>query len=100
MVNGVTQLVMTKIDVLNDFDTIEYADNYIVEGKTTSQIPHNYADSEITIKYKAAKGWNESLTNYDAFDKMPIALQNYVNEIEKITETKITMISTGPNRDE
>lgn len=100
MINGVTQLIMTKIDVLNDFDTISYADAYELNEGFTSKIPYSYNDADTKVRYIQSKGWNQTLTSYQTFDAMPAELKAYVLEIEKIAETKISMISTGPNRDE
>lgn len=100
LVNGVTQLVMTKIDVLNDFDTIQYADAYVVDGKKTDHIPHNYADVDLQINFKTSKGWNTTLNGSNDYAQTPQELKNYIQEIETITDTKITMISTGVGRED
>jgi adenylosuccinate synthase len=100
LVNGVTQLVMTKIDVLNDFHTIQYADAYVVDGKKTDHIPHNYADINLQINFKTSKGWNTTLNGSNDYAQTPQALKNYIQEIETITDTKITMISTGTGRED
>lgn len=100
LVNGVTQLIMTKIDVLNDFDTIQYADAYLVDGNKTDHIPHNYADVDLQINFKKAKGWNTALNGSNDYAQTPQELKNYIQEIETITDTKITMISTGVGRED
>jgi len=97
MINGVTDLVVTKIDVLNDFSEIKIAESYIVNGQKTAEF--STADLEdIKLDYLSFDGWNQSLADIDTFEKLPSNAQKYLEFIEKNTNTKISIISTGPNR--
>ena len=90
MINGVTELIMTKADVLNDFDEIKVCIGYDVDGKITYLFDKQYYDTAQPI-YKSFKGWN-TLTNKEPLEK-------YIKFIESETEIKITIVSTGKERD-
>lgn len=99
MVNGVTQLVMTKIDVLNAFEEIQAAVGYQIEGAETQNLPYDICDQGIQPVYEARKGWEASLEGITTFRALPEAAQDYVSYIEQQLGVKVTMISTGPERE-
>ncbi len=98
MVNGVTELMMMKADVLSDFEEIEVCTHYEYDGKTIDYLPYNIDPNylkPITIKLK---GWNSDLTSIDSKNKLPEDLMNYVKFIEKSVNTPISIVSVGPDR--
>lgn len=98
MVNGVTELMMMKADVLSDFEEIEVCTHYEHDGKTIDYLPYNIDPNylkPITIKLK---GWNSDLTSIDSKNKLPEDLMNYVKFIEKSVNTPISIVSVGPDR--
>jgi adenylosuccinate synthase len=98
MVNGVTELMMMKADVLSDFDEIEVCTHYEYNGKKIDFLPYNIEPNyvkPITIKLK---GWNIDLTGIDDKSKMPSALNDYISFIEKAVECPVTIVSVGPDR--
>lgn len=99
MLNGVTQLVMTKIDVLEDLLEIEVCTAYSVNGAVTEQIPYEINDLKIIPVTKKLKGWEESTAGIQELGKMPQEAIQYINEIEKSLGVEFTMISTGPERE-
>jgi adenylosuccinate synthase len=99
MLNGVTQLCMTKIDVLNVFESIKMGVNYIYEGKTTDVMPYDLTDQTIGIDYEELKGWNCTLDELHNFQSLPLEAQNFINKLEAYLKVKVTMISTGPERE-
>lgn len=99
MLNGVTQLVITKIDVLNQFETLEAAAAYQVEGKETQQLPYDICDLEMEPVYEKHDGWMRSLERVRSYGQLPEQARNYLMALEEQLGVEITMISTGPERE-
>jgi adenylosuccinate synthase len=98
MLNGVTQLIMTKVDVLNILDSFQVCVAYQYEGKQIDYIPFDFNPERLTPVYKTMKGWSKSLENFTTFDQLPSEVMDYVKVIEDFVEVPVTIISTGPNR--
>lgn len=99
MLNGVTQLVMMKVDVLNIFDEINVCTHYeLPDGTITEELPYDMNDLVIKPIYKTLPGWNQSLEDITDFNDMPQALKEYTAYLEKELNTPITFVSTGPDR--
>ncbi|RIV18441.1 adenylosuccinate synthase [Fibrisoma montanum] len=100
MINGVTQLVMMKVDVLNIFDQINICTHYeLPDGTVTEQLPYDLCDTTVTPIYKSFDGWQTDLTNVHAFDEMPSQLAAYVSFLEESLGLPISFISTSPDRE-
>ncbi len=99
MINGITQLFMTKADVLSGFETIKVCTSYNCDGKECKELPFS-SDTAIEPVYTELKGWNEDITSIKEFDNLPAALKNYIGFIEKNTGVPVTMVSVGPDRQE
>ena len=95
--NGVTQIALTKADVLNDFDEIMVCDTYTVNDKVTNELPFELND-DIQCNYKGFKGWKQSLEEA-SYDSLPSQLQEYVSFLESYMGIPVSMISTGPERE-
>jgi adenylosuccinate synthase len=99
MLNGVTQLIMMKADVLNIFDEILACTAYqLPDGSITEQIPFDSVNMDIKPIYKTLKGWKTDLTGIYDFDKMPQELKDYTTYLEKELGVSITYVSTSPDR--
>ncbi len=99
MLNGITNLIMMKADVLDTFDTIKIATAYKVNGVETNQVPYDtYA--EIEPVYKEFKGWKKDLTSIRKEEELPFDFMNYVRFIEKELGLPISIISLGPDREQ
>lgn len=98
MLNGVTQLAITKVDVLNAFEQIEVATAYRIDGQTTQELPYDICDQIIEPAYEAHPGWQQSLDGVTAYEELPEAARRYLTAVEKALEVPITMVSTGPER--
>lgn len=98
MLNGVTQLIVTKIDVMSEFETVKVATGYQVDGKTIDYLPFN--DSKVVPIFKEFKGWSEDLTGITTYDKLPQAVKEYLNFVEEYVKVPITIVSVGPGRTE
>jgi adenylosuccinate synthase len=99
MLNGVTQLVITKIDVLNQFETLEAAVAYKVDGENTQQLPYDICDVEMEPVYEQHSGWMKDLEHVRSYGQLPEQARDYLLALEKQLGVDITMISTGPERE-
>ena len=98
MVNGVTQLAITKLDVLDNFATIEAATSYQYEGAESDVLPFDICDIDIQPNYQSYPGWEQPLTSATTYDALPATAQTYLEALEKQLNVPITMISVGPER--
>jgi adenylosuccinate synthase len=99
MINGTEWLVVTKMDVMDECVDIPVCTAYEIDGKITDQIPADIRGfKSIKPIYTTMKGWNCSTEGITEFDKLPKLAQEYLNFIEKESNAKIGMISTGPDR--
>lgn len=97
MVNGVTELIMMKSDVLDGFDTIKACVAYrLKDGTETTELPYEIED--VTPVYKEMKGWKTDMTGFTSEEQFPSAFNDYVAFIEEYLETPIKIISIGPDR--
>ena len=99
MLNGVTELIMMKADVMDTFDTIKVATGYIVDGKPQDTVPYDtYAG--VTPVYQEFKGWKQPLSAIRDEKDLPAEFKEYIAFIEQQTGVPVTVISLGPDRDE
>ncbi len=99
MLNGVTQLIMMKSDVLDGFDTIKACDAYEIEGVTTRDFPFSI-EQNIKPVYTELKGWNADMTKMTSETEFPEEFKEYVKFLEEKLEVPITIVSVGPDRDQ
>ena len=99
MMNGVTDLIMMKSDVMNDFDTIKVATAYKVGEKTCDYLPYGAGD-DIEPVYTEFPGWKEDICGVREYAAFPQAFKNYVKFIEEQTGCPVKIISVGPDRSE
>ena len=97
-VNGVTQLMMMKGDVLSGFKTIKVCTAYNYKGNVIKHFPYNIDPENVEPIYTEFKGWNEDLTGMSEASQLPKALNDYIEFLEKELETPITIVSVGPDR--
>lgn len=99
MLNGVTELIMMKADVLDTFDTIKVAVGYKVDGVESDRVPY---DTYATIEpiYKEFKGWKKDLTSIKDEKELPVEFMEYIKFIEAELNVPIKIISLGPDREQ
>ena len=97
-VNGVTQLMMMKGDVLSGFDSLKVCTTYNYKGEKISHLPYNIEPDNLSVNYTEFKGWNEDLTKMTSADQLPQSLLDYVAFIEKETGVPVSIVSVGPDR--
>ncbi len=100
MLNGVTDLVMMKADVMNDFDTINICTGYEVNGEKVQDLTYETLSNPVHPLYQSFKGWNASLQGINDYAKVPEMLKAYTSFIEKDAGLPVKILSTGPGREE
>ncbi|MGK0366241.1 MAG: adenylosuccinate synthase [Saprospiraceae bacterium] len=98
MLNGVTQLVLTKIDVLNKFPNIKAATSYKFDGQESRNLPYDLCETDVEPIYTTYKAWEQDIPFEGGYKGMPDTAKLYVAELENELSTPITMISVGPER--
>lgn len=98
LLNGVTQLVVTKIDVLNAFESLQAATHYQLDGQRTDQLPYDLCDVDLKPVYESFAGWQQALDGITDFEQLPRPLLDYLRFLEDYLKVPITMLSTGPER--
>ena len=99
MLNGVTHLAITKIDVLNDFRRVNVCVAYDTDSGKTQQLPYDLRSSGISPIYRAFEGWKSSLEGCTTFDEFPPELRFLLEFLEYELGIPVALISTGPERD-
>lgn len=99
--NGMNEMTLTKLDVLDDFEEIKVCTGYMLNGELTEDFP---LDSEmvqqVTPVYKTFNGWQQSTRDISSFDTLPEKTREYISFIEEFTSVQFNIISTGPKRSE
>ncbi len=97
-INGVTDLIMMKSDVLSGMDTIKVCTAYRYKGTEIDYLPYRTDESLVEPIYKELPGWAEDITKLENFDDAPKNLKDYVTYLEKELQVPITIVSVGPDR--
>ena len=98
-ISGINGIALTKLDVLDELEEIKMCIAYDLNGKKIDYLPAAVED-QIKVKpvYKTFPGWKQSTRGIRKFEDLPDNAKNYIKELEKFTETKISSISTSPER--
>ena len=99
MVDGVTQLIMMKSDVMNDFETIKVATAYKIGGEVVDHFPYEVTD-DLEPVYTEFPGWKCDICKVRNYEDFPVEFKNYVEFIERETGVPVKIISVGPDREE
>lgn len=100
-VNGMNELTLTKIDILNDFEEIKLCTEYIIDGKSTDIFPLDLPDIDsLEPKYETLPGWQQSLEDCNSFKDLPTNAKNYLEFIQDYLGVELTILSKGPKRSE
>ena len=98
MIGGITQIAMTKIDVMNGFDKVSVATHYHYNGQLTEELPYDLSSVEVEPIYETHAGWKEDLDGVTEYDEFPDAAKQYIEKLETYLGVPISMVSTGPER--
>jgi adenylosuccinate synthase len=101
IVNGITSINLTKLDVLTNFQTIKIGVGYSLEGQPLKSIPASLKDFEsVEVEYIEMEGWTEDISKARKFSELPKNCKKYVEKIEELLEVPINFIGVGVRRDE
>ena len=100
MINGVTQLVMTKADVLDAFSELKVCEAYSINGKNSQEVPFQLTRTPIVPVYKSFNGWQNDTSAIGQFKELPESMKIYVDYINQYLGVDIKYISNGPGRDQ
>ncbi|MBK9524953.1 MAG: adenylosuccinate synthase [Bacteroidetes bacterium] len=98
MINGVTDLIMTKPDVLSGFDTIQVCTQYKIDGKVIDYMPFDVVNAKIDPVYTPLKGWKKDLTGITKEEDFPAELKSYIQFLESELNVPVSIVSVGPDR--
>ena len=98
MINGVTELIMMKADVLSGFNSLQVCTHYESQGKKIDYLPYDISADLVKPIYKELKGWAKDLTGLHKESELPAELMSYINFIETEINVPITIVSVGPDR--
>lgn len=99
MLNGLTQLILTKIDVLDGFKTIKAGISYKYDGKESKELPFDLEDTDLEVIYQSFEGWNTEISDAQDFEQLPEPLKKYILFLEDYLDVPVTLISNGPERE-
>lgn len=97
-INGVTQLMMMKGDVLSGFETLKVCTTYNYKGKEINYLPYNIEEKNVSVNYTEIKGWHEDLTKMTKAEELPQTLKDYISFIEDFVGVPVKVVSVGPDR--
>jgi adenylosuccinate synthase len=97
-INGVTQLIMMKGDVLSGFEVLKACTSYTYKGEDIFHFPFNIEEKNLSVNYTELEGWKEDLTMMTEAGQLPKNLNDYIAFIEDFVGVKVTIVSVGPDR--
>jgi adenylosuccinate synthase len=100
MISGVTELCLTKLDILSGLDEIQVCVGYTLNGKEVGYADVDaYGLDKVEIKYKTVKGWRDDISKSRSFDELPVEAQDYVKMVSDSAGVPVKWIGVGPERD-
>ncbi len=100
MINGVTQIIMTKADILDEQEVLKVCDSYKINGKEINYVPFQMNKVDIEPVYKTFDGWKKDITSIKEYDALPEAMKTYIEYLNKFLGVPVKYISNGPGRDQ
>ena len=100
MVNGVTQIIMTKADILDNLDQLKVCNGYKINGEEKSYVPFQMNRVDIEPMYKTFEGWNTDITAAGSYEALPEKMKNYIKYLNEFLGVPVKYISNGPGRDQ
>lgn len=100
MINGVTKIVMTKADILDEMEELKVCNGYLVNGLPVTQIPFQMHRLKIEASYTSFKGWYRNISSVTEFAQVPNEMKIYIDYINQFLGVPVTYISNGPGRDQ
>ncbi len=100
MINGVTQLVMTKADILDGLDELKVCNSYLINGEEKNYIPFQMNRVKIDPVFKAFDGWKKDISGVKTYDDMPAQMKTYIDYLDNFIKIPVKYISNGPGREQ
>ncbi|MEI9956377.1 MAG: adenylosuccinate synthase [Ferruginibacter sp.] len=100
MINGVTQIIMTKADILDNLDELKVCNAYMVNGEEKSYVPFQMNKVNIEPVYKSFEGWKTDITKLNDFSELPQQMKNYVDYLNNFLKVPVKYISNGPGKEQ
>jgi adenylosuccinate synthase len=100
MINGVTQIVMTKADILDSMEELKVCKSYKVDGNEITTVPFQMNRLQIESVYQSFAGWNSDISKIKDYDSMPEKMKEYINFINNYLGVPVKYISNGPGREQ
>lgn len=100
MINGVTQLVMTKADILDGLDELKVCTKYLVNGEEMGYVPFQMNRVQMEALYKSFEGWKTEVSKIDSYSGLPDRMKTYINYLNEFLKVPVKYISNGPGREQ
>ncbi|MEP7164470.1 MAG: adenylosuccinate synthase [Ferruginibacter sp.] len=100
MINGVTQLVMTKADILDGLDELKVCKGYNVNGEEKNYVPFQMSRVNIEAVYQSFEGWKTVVSSIDNYAALPAKMKTYINYLNEFLKVPVKYISNGPGREQ
>lgn len=100
-ISGIDGIALTKLDILDGFETLKICTSYMIDGKSFSYLPSSISQQAKAIPvYEELPGWHESTAGARSFKELPANAIKYIRRIEELIETPVAILSTSPERDD
>ena len=100
MINGVTQIIMTKADILDNLDELKVCNSYIINGEEKNYVPFQMNKVNIEPVYKSFEGWKTDITAMHDYAELPQQMKTYIEYLNSFLKVPVKYISNGPGRDQ
>lgn len=100
MINGVTQIIMTKADILDGLKELKVCSSYKINGEEKNYVPFQMNKVDIEPVYRSFEGWQKDITAMTDFSELPIEMKTYINYLNEYLGVPVKYISNGPGRDQ
>jgi adenylosuccinate synthase len=100
MINGVTQIIMTKADILDELEELKVCNSYKINGVEKNYVPFQMTRVGLEPVYKSFKGWQKDITAITEFDTLPEEMKTYISYLNEFLGVPVKYISNGPGRDQ
>ncbi len=100
MINGVTQLVMTKADILDGLEELKVCNSYMINGEEKNYIPFQMNRVKIEPSYKTFEGWKKDISGVKSYSDMPAQMNTYIDYLNNFIKIPVKYISNGPGREQ
>lgn len=100
MINGVTDLMLMKIDVMDNFETVKLCEKYSLDGTQIDYIPYSMSSANLSPVYTEYDGWLTNVSKIREFEDLPKNMKTYIKAIEDKTGIRVSLISVSPDRED